>query len=88
MIVQALSNSYNDGDNQFDLLIPGAGVGSTPGCATQWGDTSQWGAQYGGVWSREECDVLPDRLKAGCYWRFDWMEVSILECSRVLDGAN
>ena len=37
---------------QFDLLIPGGGVGDFNGCAGQWGvDNSQLGAQYGGFLS-------------------------------------
>jgi len=76
MIVQAVSNSYNDQDNQFDILVPGAGVGATPGCAAQWGDVSRWGAQYGGVTSRDGCEALPTKLRGGCYWRFDWFRVS------------
>jgi hypothetical protein len=46
MIVQAINNGGVDG-NQFDLLIPGGGVGDFNACATQWG-TSSLGEQYGG----------------------------------------
>jgi hypothetical protein len=43
------------------------------GCSKQWGAPSNgWGAQYGGISNREACDVLPDPLKNGCYWRYDW----------------
>ena len=77
MIVQSVSTSYNVGANQFDLLIPGSGVGGYQGCAAQWGNTSTWGAQYGGVLDRDGCNVLPDKLKGGCTWRFDWFKVRI-----------
>ncbi|KFX92692.1 hypothetical protein O988_07166, partial [Pseudogymnoascus sp. VKM F-3808] len=33
-----------------------------------------WGAQYGGISSRSQCDAFPEKLKAGCYWRFDWFQ--------------
>jgi hypothetical protein len=46
MIVQAINTGGIDG-NQFDLLIPGGGVGDYNACATQWG-TSSLGEQYGG----------------------------------------
>jgi hypothetical protein len=46
MIVQAINNGGVDA-NQFDLLIPGGGVGDFNACSSQWG-TSDLGAQYGG----------------------------------------
>jgi len=46
MIVQAINNGGVDG-NQFDLLIPGGGVGDFNACSRQWG-TSDLGEQYGG----------------------------------------
>lgn len=46
MIVQAINNGGVEG-TQFDLLIPGGGVGDFNACATQWG-TSSLGEQYGG----------------------------------------
>src|ERR1700712_914686 len=53
--------------------MPGGGFGIFNGCSTEWGTPSGgWGAQYGGISSRSQCDSFPDKLKAGCYWRFDW----------------
>ena len=46
LIVQAINNGGVDG-TQFDLLIPGGGVGDFNACSTQWG-TSDLGEQYGG----------------------------------------
>lgn len=46
MIVQAINTGGVDG-TQFDLLIPGGGVGDFNACSTQWG-TSDLGEQYGG----------------------------------------
>lgn len=53
--------------------MPGGGFGLFNGCSDQWGvPSADWGAQYGGVPSRSSCDKLPDALKAGCQFRFDW----------------
>ncbi|KAH7357557.1 glycoside hydrolase [Pyrenochaeta sp. MPI-SDFR-AT-0127] len=73
MIVQATNTGGDLGDNHFDLAMPGGGVGIFNGCTSQFGAPSQgWGQQYGGISSRSECDAFPEKLKAGCYWRFDW----------------
>ncbi len=51
MIVMA-TNIGGIQQGQFDLLIPGGGVGALNGCAGQWGvDNSELGAQYGGFLS-------------------------------------
>ncbi|KAG8736581.1 hypothetical protein FRC10_009154 [Ceratobasidium sp. 414] len=73
MIVQATNTGGDLGNNHFDLMIPGGGMGAfTQGCAAQYGNTSGWGAQYGGVSSKSQCSQLPAALQAGCNWRFDW----------------
>lgn len=41
-------------------------------CSKQFGRSDIWGATYGGISHRDECNAFPDPLKAGCYWRFDW----------------
>jgi len=49
MIVQAINIGFDVGGGQFDIAIPGGGVGAFNGCASQWGVTnSELGAQYGG----------------------------------------
>ena len=48
MIVQAINNGGVDA-NQFDLLVPGGGVGALDACSKQWG-TSDLGEQYGGFY--------------------------------------
>jgi Glycosyl hydrolase family 45 len=48
MIVQAINTGGVDG-TQFDLLIPGGGVGDFNACSAQWG-TSDLGEQYGGFY--------------------------------------
>ena len=55
--------------------MPGGGFGIFNGCTTEWGTPSTgWGAQYGGISTRSQCDAFPAALQPGCYWRFDWFE--------------
>lgn len=73
--MQATNTGSDLGSNHFDLAIPGGGVGIFNGCTAEWGAPSGgWGAQYGGISSRSQCDSFPAKLKAGCYWRFDWFQ--------------
>lgn len=49
MVVQALNIGGDVGSGQFDLLIPGGGVGLFNGCSRQWDvSESELGARYGG----------------------------------------
>ncbi|KAG8950009.1 hypothetical protein FRC04_008088 [Tulasnella sp. 424] len=73
MIVQASNTGGDVGGAQFDLMIPGGGVGIfTAGCTSQYGSLDGWGAQYGGVSSAAQCSNLPAALQAGCQFRFGW----------------
>ncbi|KAF8597451.1 glycoside hydrolase [Ceratobasidium sp. AG-I] len=76
MIVQTTNTGGDLGNNHFDIMIPGGGVGLFgQGCASQYGAPSTgWGSQYGGISSRSQCSQLPSALQAGCYWRFDWFK--------------
>ncbi|KAB5589688.1 putative effector protein/endoglucanase [Ceratobasidium theobromae] len=51
MIVQATNTGGDLGNNHFDLMIPGGGVGAFGGgCAAQYSvPLTGWGARYGGV---------------------------------------
>jgi hypothetical protein len=82
MIVQVINNG-GVAQDQFDLLIPGGGVGLLNACSTQWG-SSDLGAQYGGFLAgcngdagcvRNKCNTVfagkPD-LMAGCDWFLGW----------------
>ncbi|KAI0813711.1 glycoside hydrolase family 45 protein [Xylaria sp. FL0064] len=75
MVVQSTNTGGDLGSNQFDLLMPGGGVGIFDGCKSEFGQSLP-GAQYGGVSSRADCDSasMPEELRAGCYWRFDWFQ--------------
>ncbi|CAF0907758.1 unnamed protein product [Didymodactylos carnosus] len=76
LIVQVTNTGGDLGDNQFDLQMPGGGVGIFNGCTSQFPSTptSAWGEQYGGVTQRSQCAQLPNVLQSGCYWRFDWFQ--------------
>jgi hypothetical protein len=83
MIVQAINIGGID-SQQFDLLIPGGGVGAMNGCTTQWGSSTDLGVQYGGLLAECKGDAscmkgkctsvfgnMPGLL-AGCNWFTGW----------------
>lgn len=75
MVVQVTNTGGDLGSNQFDLAIPGGGVGIYNGCTKQSGAPADgWGSRYGGVSSASECSQLPSGLQAGCKWRFEWFQ--------------
>ncbi|KAJ1325916.1 Glycosyl hydrolase family 45 [Microdochium nivale] len=75
MVIQTTNTGGDLGQNHFDLMMPGGGVGLFDGCSRQYGRPLP-GQQYGGVSSRSDCDSasMPAALRAGCYWRFDWFK--------------
>jgi len=76
-LVQIVNTGTDLNQNQFDLQIPGGGVGIfNLGCMTQWNTPEDgWGQRYGGVTSIEQCEeLLPEVLKPGCRFRFEFME--------------
>lgn len=77
MVVQATNTGGDLSGNQFDISMPGGGVGIFNGCTQEWGaPSSGWGAQYGGISAASSCAGFPAALQAGCQWRFDWFQVS------------
>lgn len=84
MIVQATNIGHDVNGGQFDILIPGGGVGAFNACSSQWG-VSDLGAQYGGLLTACEEDVTCLRkrcnevftgkgdLLEGCLFHADWM---------------
>ncbi|CAF3545538.1 unnamed protein product [Rotaria sp. Silwood1] len=75
MIVQVTNSGSDVKANQFDLQIPGGGVGIHNGCDDQWNAPANgWGQLYGGVSSRDACFGLPAAIQAGCFFRFDWFK--------------
>jgi hypothetical protein len=89
MIVKVTNTGGDVAGNQFDLMIPGGGVGQFNACSRQWGTTSL-GAQYGGFLTnctgthqakkdcvRQECMKIPaGSARDGCIWFVDWFEVA------------
>jgi hypothetical protein len=75
MVIQSTNTGGDLGANHFDLLMPGGGVGIFDGCKSEFGQSLP-GQQYGGISSRSECDAsnFPQKLRNGCYWRFDWFQ--------------
>ncbi|QSZ34435.1 hypothetical protein DSL72_006027 [Monilinia vaccinii-corymbosi] len=75
MIVQATNTGGDLAGNQFDIAMPGGGVGLFNGCTSQFGaPSSGWGSQYGGLKSSSACSSLPSALQSGCNFRFGWFE--------------
>ena len=84
MVVQVI-NIGGIQANQFDILIPGGGVGAmTAGCTAQWGNVDL-GVTYGGLLSEcgGDCNCMKGKcssvfggisstLKAGCDWFTNW----------------
>ncbi len=83
MIVQVINNGGVQ-STQFDLLIPGGGVGALNGCSKQWGSGTDLGAQYGGYLTecngdascvQQKCQAVfgnRPQLLTGCMWFLDW----------------
>ena len=86
MIVQIINNG-GVAQDQFDLLIPGGGVGALNACDDQWGGVPL-GAQYGGFratcGSNAECirgmcqTAFGNKaeLMAGCEWYIGWFAMA------------
>jgi hypothetical protein len=82
MIVQVINNG-GVAQDQFDLLVPGGGVGALNACDDQWGSVNL-GAQYGGFRTtcgnnadcvRQMCQAAfsnKPELMAGCEWFIGW----------------
>jgi hypothetical protein len=89
MIVKVSNTGGDVASNQFDLMVPGGGVGQFNACSKEWG-TSDLGAQYGGFLTnctgdhaakkecvRQACMKIPaGAARDGCIWFVDWFEVA------------
>jgi len=70
MVVQATNTGADLANGQFDIAMPGGGVGIYNGCTDEWGaPSSGWGAQYGGI-SSNTCSSFPTALQPGCGFRY------------------
>ncbi|HEU4579625.1 MAG TPA: hypothetical protein VFS67_15310 [Polyangiaceae bacterium] len=89
MIVKVSNTGSDVNGNQFDLMIPGGGVGLFNACSRQW-NSNDLGAQYGGFLTnctgghsekkecvRRNCMKIPaGPARDGCLWFVDWFEVA------------
>jgi hypothetical protein len=90
MIVKVTNTGSDVAGNQFDLMIPGGGVGLFNACSRQWG-TDDLGEQYGGFLAacttgthaqkkecvRQRCMNVPaGSARDGCLWFVDWFEIA------------
>jgi hypothetical protein len=89
MIVKVSNTGGDVAGNQFDLMIPGGGVGQFNACSRQW-NQSDLGAQYGGFLTgcsgahsakkecvRTQCMKIPaGAARDGCLWFVDWFQVA------------
>jgi len=90
MIVKVTNTGSDVAGNQFDLMIPGGGVGLFNACSRQW-NSNDLGAQYGGFLSvcttgthaqkkecvRQRCNIIPEGdARDGCLWFVDWFEIA------------
>lgn len=90
MIVKVTNTGGDVSHGQFDLMIPGGGVGIFQGaCSAQWGQIDM-GAQYGGFLTscsgdhnarkqcvRNKCNQLPaGEVRDACNWFVDWFQVA------------
>lgn len=86
MVVQII-NIGDGGQNAFDLLIPGGGVGALNGCSRQW-NNANLGVQYGGFHSScgDNADCIRGMCQAafgdkadlmrGCEWYLNWFKMT------------
>jgi len=78
MVIQVTNIGYDvNGKHSFDLQIPGAGQGAfSDGCTAQFPGYSvgdfDCDNRYGGCHTKAGCARLPDDLRSGCEWRYDW----------------
>lgn len=89
MIVKVTNTGGDVGPTQFDLMVPGGGVGQFNACSRQW-NQNDLGEQYGGFLSdctgnlqakkdcvRAKCNLIPaGAARDGCIWFVDWFEVA------------
>ena len=92
MIVKVANTGGDVAGNQFDLAVPGGGVGINANtCTAQWKlSSSDLGPTAGGFLTactgthdqkmscvRDKCNKLPDgNARKGCLWFVDWFQVA------------
>jgi len=80
MVVQVTNVGHGvTAAHSFDIHIPGAGQRTAQrGCSQQFNDVNvddfDCGQRVGGCDSKASCARLPNTLRSGCEWRFDWLQ--------------
>ncbi|KAF2748687.1 glycoside hydrolase family 45 protein [Sporormia fimetaria CBS 119925] len=76
MIIQASNTNYDVMDkNWFTLAVPGGNYSDAAGCHVQYGvEQTIFGGNNVGIEEKGKCDDMPEGLKPGCEWRFDWFQ--------------
>ena len=95
LVVQVI-NIGNIAQGQFDLMIPGGGVGDFNACSSQWGVSgSALGERYGGVMltcqkQNNEIEARKTCTKAACDSLFSKSNLSMLKdgCDWTVDWLN
>jgi hypothetical protein len=60
---------------QFVPQVPGGNTSYSNTCAKQYGvPGSVFGKENEGLSSRDQCEALPEIIRDGCYWQFDWFK--------------
>ena len=90
MIVKVTNTGSDVAGNQFDLMIPGGGVGMFNACTRQW-NLNDLGEQFGGFLPdctmgthadkkecvRQKCMTLPaGNARNGCIFFVDWFQIA------------
>lgn len=90
MIVQITNDRGDLAPGQFNIHMPGAGVGGNPlGCTAQYGSAL---GGYAGVKRPSGCGRMPSVLEGGCDFMFGWygnapnpvIEYTRVQCPPVL----
>ncbi|KAK0529026.1 hypothetical protein OC835_004463 [Tilletia horrida] len=77
LITQVINEGCGLADSQFDIQVPGGGVGDFNACTPQYNSPPDgWGIRYGGLQVVSSCSQLPPELQPGCEWRFSFFPPS------------
>lgn len=74
LIAQVINMNNGENGQHVDIAVPGGGIGAVNACQSQWNAGASWGQLFGGLGpNRIECEGLPEQLRPGCRWQYDWL---------------
>lgn len=74
LIGQVINMNNGETGEHVDIAVPGGGIGAVNACQSQWNAGASWGQLFGGLGpNRIECEGLPEQLRPGCRWQYDWL---------------